>query len=111
MLVASAFQLQLKRTLEVLHASDGNSYVLRGGAEAEFVVEASTAPERALLDSIAKGAPSLPALCDAVAARGGDASEADVAACVETLAGLGLLEEPAGAAAAGLGADAAQRFD
>jgi molybdopterin/thiamine biosynthesis adenylyltransferase len=106
MVAMPGFQLRLKRTLEVLHASDGDSYVLRGGAEAEFVVEGATAQERALLDAIAAGAPSLTALGES-AGTDGDA----LLGTVETLARLGLLEEPAGDAAALLGDEGAQRYD
>jgi molybdopterin/thiamine biosynthesis adenylyltransferase len=104
---AADFQLRLKRTLEVLHASDGDSYVLRGGAQAEFVIEAATPDERELLDALAAGVPSLAALRDSVGAT----DEAALAAHVDELAGLGLLEEPAGDAVALLGTDAAERFD
>jgi hypothetical protein len=49
--------IALKRTLEVLHASNGTTYVLRGGADAEFKIDGSTARERDLLDLLLEGAP------------------------------------------------------
>jgi molybdopterin-synthase adenylyltransferase len=104
-------QLRLKRTIEVLHASDGTSYLLRGGADAEFVVEDATPDDRALLDALAAGAPTLAALRDATLERGSHASHHHVEAAVADLAGLGLLEEPETAAADLLGDDAAERFD
>lgn len=111
MVPVTDFQLRLKRTLEVLHASDGDSYVLRGGADAEFVIEAATRAERVLLDAIADGAPSLAALRESVEARGSQVDDDAIRAAVHDLAALGLLEEPAGDAVARLGSDAAQRFD
>src|SRR3954451_8872726 len=86
MVVTPDFQLRLKRTLEVLHASDGHTYVLRGGAAAEFVLEDATMDERALLDAIAAGAGSLGELG---AASG--APDDMVLGTVERLARLGLL--------------------
>jgi molybdopterin-synthase adenylyltransferase len=105
-------QLRLKRTIEVLHASDGASYLLRGGADAEFVIEDSTPDERAVLDALAGGgATSLAGLSEAVAARGGTATEHDLTAALADLDDLGLLEEPGGAAADLLGDEDAERFD
>jgi molybdopterin/thiamine biosynthesis adenylyltransferase len=100
------FQLKLKRTLEVLHASDGHTYVLRGAAAAEFVIEDATDQERTLIDAIAAGAASLEELGEATGAPG------DVLlGTVETLARLGLLEEPAADASTLLGAEGARRYD
>jgi len=101
--------IALKRTLEVLHASDGTTYVLRGGADAEFEIERATDRERALLDALLGGAESLDDLRRRLAADGHDVDAGLLAETIEQLDGLGLLEEPG--AAAVLGAEAAERYD
>src|SRR3954471_10011056 len=101
--------IALKRTLEVLHASDGTTYVLRGGADAEFKIEGSTARERDLLDLLIEGAPSPTHLREKLEARGHPVDPALLDTTLEELAGLGLLEEPP--AAPVLGEIAAERYD
>lgn len=101
--------IALKRTLEVLHASNGTTYVLRGGADAEFLIEQSTARERDLLDLLIEGAPTRSDLRERLLARGHDVEPALLDSTLDELGGLGLLEEPPAAAA--LGATAAERYD
>src|SRR4051794_9938586 len=101
--------IALKRTLEVLHASDGTTYVLRGGADAEFKIEGSTARERDLLDLLLEGAPSARVLAERLTARGHEVEAELLDETLAELEGLGLLEEPPAAPA--LGAGAAERYD
>jgi bacteriocin biosynthesis cyclodehydratase domain-containing protein len=101
--------IALKRTLEVLHASDGTTYILRGGADAEFKIEESTPRERDLLDLLLVGAPSAADLRERLSARGHDVEPRLLDDTLEELAGLGLLEEPPAAPA--LGEVAAERYD
>jgi bacteriocin biosynthesis cyclodehydratase domain-containing protein len=99
----------LRRTLELLHATDGTTYVLRGGAHAEFRIPDAQPQERLVLDELLRGADSVDDLHARLRDRGADLPRAALDATVDQLAGLGLLEDPDPAAA--LGAVAAERYD
>jgi bacteriocin biosynthesis cyclodehydratase domain-containing protein len=101
--------ISLKRTVELLHASDGTTYLLRGAADAEFQVADAEPRERALLDALRAGAPSADALRDRLARAGHPVEPQALAATLDQLRSLGLLEEEDLVAA--LGAEAAERFD
>ncbi len=101
--------IALKPTLEILHASDGATYLLRGAAHAEFEVAGAQPHERALLDALASGCDSVEQLADRLARAGHAVELGDLAATVEQLRSLGLLDEEDLAAA--LGPEAAERYD
>jgi molybdopterin-synthase adenylyltransferase len=101
--------LSLKRTLEVLHASDGTTYVLRGGAHAEFRIDRAQPLERALLDELLIGVGSAGELRERLAARQLPISPESAQETIDQLAGLGLLEDPDPTPA--LGPVAAERYD
>jgi len=101
--------IALKRTLEVLHASDGATYLLRGAADAEFVVEDANAQERALIDLLLAGAGSLEELRRDLARCGFEVDAGTLEATVADLTSLGLLEEEDPVAL--IGPVAAERYD
>jgi bacteriocin biosynthesis cyclodehydratase domain-containing protein len=101
--------IALKPTLEILHASDGATYLLRGAAHAEFQVAGAQPHERALLDALADGCDSVEQLAGRLAGSGHAVELSDLTATVEQLRGLGLLDEEDHAAA--LGPEAAERYD
>src|SRR4051812_43877172 len=100
--------IALKRTLEVLEASDGTIYLLRGAARAEFEIADARPHERALLRTLRAGADSLEALAAALRSSGHAVDGALLAATVDQLDGLGLLENEDLAA---LDPVVAERFD
>jgi bacteriocin biosynthesis cyclodehydratase domain-containing protein len=105
------FALRLKRTVELFAASDGALYLMRGGGEAEFVIDAAGGREHALLGMLREGAGSAGELAARLVDAGHDASEHAVAEALDELAGVGLLEERAGVAEHLLGAEQADRYD
>ena len=100
--------IALKRTLELLHASDGTTYLLRGAADAEFEIARAEPHERALLDALQAGVDSLEALGRRLAADGHAVGADALAATLEQLRTLGLLEDEDLEQA--LGAETAERY-
>jgi bacteriocin biosynthesis cyclodehydratase domain-containing protein len=98
--------LRLARTVEVFEASDGDVYVLRGGADADFTLEAPDAAARALLRQLAGSGGDV----ETLAAACGAAPD-EVAGALGQLDELGLLERAEDRDAALLGAEALERFD
>ena len=98
--------MRLARTVEVFEASDGDVYVLRGGADADFTLEAPDAAARALLRELAGGGGDVAALAAACGA-----AEDEVAGALGQLDELGLLERAEDRDAALLGPEALERFD
>jgi bacteriocin biosynthesis cyclodehydratase domain-containing protein len=98
--------LRLARTVEVFEASDGDVYVLRGGADAKFTLEAHDAAARELLRRLAGDGGGVDEL-----AAGCDRPAAEVGAALAELDGLGLLERAGDRDAALLGPEALERFD
>jgi molybdopterin/thiamine biosynthesis adenylyltransferase len=96
--------VRLKPWVEVFPASDGDVYVLRGGARSELVIRRPTRRDRAVLEALGHGGESIEALAASLA----DAPVAELAATVAQLRELGLLEEPE--AATELSAADAARF-
>ena len=84
---------------------------MRGGAAADFVVDAPDERQRALLEALREGAAPIDALGARLAAAGHPAEASELGAAVEELGGLGLLEEPPAAAAALLTAEQRERYD
>ena len=101
--------IALRRTLELLDASDGTIYLLRGAAHAEFQIPAAEPRERDLLGALRDGVESPEALAGELAAAGHAVDDAALAATLEELRTLGLLEEEDLAGA--LGAETAERYD
>ena len=101
--------IALKRTLEILHASDGTTYLLRGAADAEFQVPAAEPHERALLDALRIGFPSAEELAHHLAGDGHRVDAGELDATLGRLRELGLLEEED--LATELGAEIAERYD
>ncbi len=101
--------ITLKRTIEVLDASDGVIYFLRGAARAEFQIAGAQPRERALLAALRTGVESCEALARRLEAAGHEVDLDSLAATVEELRALGLLEDEDLAAA--LGAETAERYD
>jgi bacteriocin biosynthesis cyclodehydratase domain-containing protein len=97
--------VRLARTVEVFEASDGDVYVLRGGADADFTLEAPEDGARRLLRALADGGSveTLAAVC-------GHPRE-DVEAAVAELDGLGLLERPGDRDPALLDPESLARYD
>ena len=98
----------LKRTLEVLEASDGTIYLLRGAAHAEFEIAGALPHERALLHALRLGVDSVESRARALRSAGHPADVALLAATVDQLGDLGLLEDEDLAC---LGAETAERYD
>jgi bacteriocin biosynthesis cyclodehydratase domain-containing protein len=105
------FALRLKRTVEVFPASDGALYLMRGGGEAEFVIDRPAARERALLALLREGAGSAGELAGRLVDAGHEAAEPDVGASGDVLAGRGRRGERAGVAERLLGGEHADRYD
>lgn len=85
-------RLALRETIEAFTAADGDIYVLRGGTDAEFVIEDPSPLDRAIVELIHD--PSTVAeLCDALTRRGHAPDPDDVAAKVGQLEELGLVGE------------------
>jgi len=105
------FALRLKRTVELFPASDGALYLMRGGGEADFIVDRAEPRELALLGLLREGAASAGDLAARLVERGHEADAPSVAETLDDLAALGLLEEPDGAAERLLGGEQAIRFD
>jgi bacteriocin biosynthesis cyclodehydratase domain-containing protein len=103
--------MRLARTVEVFEASDGDVYVLRGGADADFTLEAPDAAARRLLRRLSDGGGSVEALLADLDAAGLTRSRAEVEEALAQLDELGLLERPGDRDAALLGAEALERFD
>jgi bacteriocin biosynthesis cyclodehydratase domain-containing protein len=93
---------RLAADVEAFPARDGSIYLLRGGAEADLVVEQAGPAERALLASLQDGA--LPAT-ELVARVDG------AAGALAALAAHGLLEEAAPSAPSRLGDEERERYD
>ena len=100
--------IALKRTIELLHASDGTTYFLRGAADAEFQVPAARPHERALLDALRTGFPSVDALAEHLEDAGHRVDAGELGAALDQLRDLGLLEEEDLTAA--LGTEIAGRY-
>ena len=83
-------RIALRETVEAFTAADGNIYVLRGGTDAEFVIEDPSPLDRALVELLHTPA-STEELRAALARRGHDAAGGQVEAAVAELAGLGLV--------------------
>jgi molybdopterin/thiamine biosynthesis adenylyltransferase len=98
--------MRLARTVEVFEASDGDVYVLRGGADADFTLEAPDAAARVLLRRLAGAGGDVDSLA---AACGRPAPE--VAAALDELDGLGLLEREGDRDPGLLDDEALARFD
>jgi molybdopterin-synthase adenylyltransferase len=101
--------IALKPTLEILHASDGATYLLRGAAHAEFEVAGAQPHERALLDALQTGCDSVEQLAARLTHAGHTVEPAALNATIDQLRALGLLVEEDFAGA--LGAEAAERYD
>jgi bacteriocin biosynthesis cyclodehydratase domain-containing protein len=103
-------QPRLAHDLEAFPASDGRIYLLRGGPEADLVVEDAGPRERALLALLVEGetpADQLTARVDAVAP-----GRADVMDALSALAAHGLLQESAPPARpSGLSDEERARYD
>jgi bacteriocin biosynthesis cyclodehydratase domain-containing protein len=82
--------LRLRPTLEPFAAPDGNVYLLTGGPDAALMVEDASESQRALLELLSAGVDDVPDLTRRLAGQGFD--DLPVAAIVEQLAALGLLE-------------------
>jgi bacteriocin biosynthesis cyclodehydratase domain-containing protein len=103
--------MRLARTVEVFEASDGDVYVLRGGADADFTLDAPDAAARRLLHRLGDGGGSVEALVDDLRAAGHERSRAEVEEALEQLDALGLLERAGDRDAGVLDAEALERFD
>ena len=83
--------LVLRDTVEAFPSSDGNIYLMRGGTDAEYVVEHPTALERAVIELI--HAPmSRAELLAELAALGHRATEDEVCEILDQLLALGLVD-------------------
>lgn len=98
--------MRLARTVEVFEASDGDVYVLRGGADADFTLDAPDASARTLLRRLAGAGGDVAELAAAC-----DRPPAEVEAALAELDALGLLERPGDRDAGLLGDEALARFD
>jgi bacteriocin biosynthesis cyclodehydratase domain-containing protein len=85
-------RIALRETVEAFTAADGNIYVLRGGTDAEFVIEDPSPLDRALVELLHAPASTVE-LRAALARRGHDAPEGAVETAVAELADLGLVGE------------------
>src|SRR5262245_11654571 len=101
--------IALKRTLELLDASDGTIYILRGASRAEFEIPEAEPHERALLVALRAGVESPDALTRALADDGHAIDLATVEATLDELGRLGLLEDED--LAGTLGEHLAERYD
>lgn len=98
--------MRLARTVEVFEASDGDVYVLRGGADADFTVQAPDMAARTLLRRLAGDGGEVDELAAAC-----ERAPAEVEAALAELDTLGLLERPGDRDAALLGVETLARFD
>jgi bacteriocin biosynthesis cyclodehydratase domain-containing protein len=85
----SSASVRLKPWVELFPASDGDVYVLRGGARSELVIRQPTRRDRAVLEALGRGGESIEALAESLA----DVTVAELEATVGQLHALGLLEE------------------
>lgn len=81
---------RLKRSIDVFRASDGSLYLLRSGAGGEFVIDAGSDRDQALIEAIADGFIDEAKLKEALGQRGHEVS--GVAESLSKLEDLGLLE-------------------
>lgn len=88
----SRARLALRETAELFTAADGNVYVLRGGTDAEFVIEDPTPMQRALVELVHRPA-TVEELHDALVRRGHDPGPGAVEAALASLEELGLVAE------------------
>lgn len=85
-------RLRLRPTVEAFPASDGNLYLLRGGATADFVIRDPAPEALSLIRRLASGWSSTSALADGLAREGHGRDAAVVAGALADLSGAGLLE-------------------
>ena len=105
----SRTRLALRETVEAITAADGDIYVLRGGTDAEFVIEDPSPFERALVELLHEPA-SVPELHAALTRRGHARSAAEVEAAIADLDAVGLIgERPV--PYEGLGPEDRERYD
>jgi bacteriocin biosynthesis cyclodehydratase domain-containing protein len=103
--------MRLARTVEVFEASDGDVYVLRGGADADFTLDSPDAAARRLLRRLGDCGGSVAALVEDLRAAGHARSQADVEDALEQLDALGLLEREGDRDPGVLDPESLERFD
>lgn len=104
-------RLRLRDTVEVFHASSGDTWISHGGGRARLVLRASSPRDRAVLAALGDRPVSAAELADHVRADGYTLDDGDAAATLEQLLGLHLLEDPAAATRSGLDCEDRERYD
>ncbi|CAA9514469.1 MAG: Molybdopterin-synthase adenylyltransferase [uncultured Solirubrobacteraceae bacterium] len=90
--IATTTRFALRETVEAFTAADGNVYVLRGGTDAEFVIEDPSPLDRALVELLHSPA-TLDELCNTLRRRGHETEPGALALIIEQLDELDLVSE------------------
>jgi bacteriocin biosynthesis cyclodehydratase domain-containing protein len=102
--------IRLRETVEAFPATDGRLYFLRGGTDADFVVDEPSALDRDVVELLHAPA-DIAQLRSALAERGHDCAPGEVEALVGELEALHLAERLGPADDTGLNAATRERFD